>query len=142
LIGIPRGQGGVVEGEQHRIDVEHPLEAGRIEVAGHGDSIGHRRFDAEPVENGAEVSRPRMLSLQLLLAGDAEQRLYRRRPVGILGAKPHRQRTGRHRRRVDFGVVGESRVRMVIEDPDLLDLREQTLIGGGRSRRHQRARLR
>ena len=66
----------------------------------------------------------------------------RRGPVWIAGRQPQRRRAFRSRRRIDLGIVGESRMRVVVEDLDARDLRQQPLIDRRGLRRDERPRLR
>ena len=143
LVGVARRQPAVVERKQHRIDVEHPLEARRIEVGGHRDPVGDRRLDAQLVEDRVEILRTRVASFfSCALLSDAEQRLVRRGPVRIARRQPQRQRAFGHRRRIDFLIVGEAGMGVVVEDLDARDLRQQPLIDRRGFRRDQRTRLR
>ena len=156
LVGVTGREPEVVERKHEAVDEEHPLEPRRIEVVGHGHAVRHRRLDADAIEDVIEILRAFELVLEgrLLIdqpfrvaAAQIRKRKPKQRPcccdwLGVVLAHAQRRRAWRRRRRIDIRIIGERRVRMVIEDLDAFDLRQEAPVHCCGRRVDERARLR
>ncbi len=146
----------IVERPHKRIGKENPGKALWVEVVGHHGAVRHRTLNVDLVENRVEVGCAGELLLQFGLlveqpfrvlgreigVGIAKQRLGRDGKFRVVVARAQRfAGVGRRGHGVDVRIVGEARVRVMIERRNLFDLRQQALVDLLHVRAGERARL-
>ena len=126
----------VIEGIEKGIPEKNPVKALRIEIRSHEGAIGEADVEIQFVENAVEVSGIACCFGCFFLVGE---------PLGVLGLEivvgiakhrfgcgdefrivvaqaEHAALVGRRGHRVDIGIVGKTRVRMIVIDGNALDL--------------------
>ena len=141
LVAIAGALALVVERPHERIGEKHPGKALGIEIVGHHGPVGHALLDIQLVEQVGKIRVAlRLLQFSFFLhqplgvfrrevvVGIAEQRLGCGHQLGIRIARAQRGAARRRSHGIDIGIVGKARMRVMIEDGNLFDLRQKALI--------------